>query len=228
MSEPLLQLDGVTKSFLNPEGTETLEVLRGISFAVQPGETVSVVGPSGSGKTTLLNLIGALDTPTTGSVKFSGEELSGLDEQGLAAHRNQQIGFIFQSHHLLPQLSMLENVLVPLLPTRKVNEEDLARAKALLERVGLGDRMDHRPGQLSGGECQRVAFVRALANKPRLLLADEPTGALDQQTANTLTELLLELNRDEETTLIVVTHAQGLAERMQRTLRIRDGLIEEG
>lgn len=228
MNEPLLQLDGITKSFLNPEGTETLEVLKGIDFTVQPGETVSVVGPSGSGKTTLLNLIGALDTPTTGSIKFSGEELSSLDEQTLAEHRNQQIGFIFQSHHLLPQLSMLENVLVPLLPTRKVEERDISRAKGLLERVGLAERMDHRPGQLSGGECQRVAFVRALANQPRLLLADEPTGALDQRTAATLADLLLELNRDEETTLIVVTHASALADRMQRRVRICDGLIEEG
>jgi len=228
MNEPLLQLDGVTKSFLNPEGTETLEVLKGIDFTVQPGETVSVVGPSGSGKTTLLNLIGALDTPTTGSIKFSAKELSSLNEQTLAEHRNQQIGFIFQSHHLLPQLSMLENVLVPLLPTRKVEERDIARAKGLLERVGLAERMDHRPGQLSGGECQRVAFVRALANQPRLLLADEPTGALDQRTAATLADLLLELNRDEETTLIVVTHASALADRMQRRVRICDGLIEEG
>ena len=221
----LLKLDGVTKSFLNPEGTETLEVLKGVDLEVCTGETVAIVGPSGSGKTTLLNMVGALDTPSAGSIQFAGEELSGLDELALAQHRNQQVGFIFQRHHLLPQLSVLENVLVPILPFQKVSAAQVERAQDLLKRVGLGERTDHRPGQLSGGECQRVAFVRSLANEPRLLLADEPTGALDQATADNLAELLIELNRDLNTTLIVVTHAASLAARMQRRLRIQDGRI---
>jgi ABC-type lipoprotein export system ATPase subunit len=227
MSNNLLKLDGVTKSFLNPEGTALLEVLKGVSCEVDTGETVAIVGPSGSGKTTLLNLIGALDTPTEGTIEFCGHALESLNEKELAQHRNQHVGFIFQSHYLLPQLSVLENVLVPILPFQKVSKEHIERAKGLLERVGLQDRMDHRPGQLSGGECQRVAVVRSLANEPQLLLADEPTGALDQLTADTLTALLLELNQELKTALIVVTHAQSLADRMQRSLRIRDGLIQE-
>ncbi|MFT5125763.1 MAG: lipoprotein-releasing system ATP-binding protein [Kiritimatiellia bacterium] len=223
----LLEVRDAKKQYQNPEGTETLEVLRGVSFQVDAGESVAIVGPSGSGKTTLLNLVGCLDSPSAGAVLFDGRDLSGLSEDELARHRNQSVGFIFQSHHLLPQLSVLENVLVPVLAYATVTPEHEAKARKLLERVGLGGRVEHRPGQLSGGECQRVAFVRALINEPRLILADEPTGALDRSTADGLTELLLELNRESNTAMIVVTHALTLADRMARKLEIADGMIHE-
>lgn len=223
----LLDVRDVKKQYQNPEGTETLEVLRGVSFQVDAGESMAIVGPSGSGKTTLLNLVGSLDVPSEGAVVFEGRDLSGLSGDELARHRNQSVGFIFQGHHLLPQLSVLENVLVPVLAYAAVTPVHEEKARKLLDRVGLDRRMEHRPGQLSGGECQRVAFVRALINEPRLLLADEPTGALDRTTADGLTALLLELNRESNTAMIVVTHAASLADRMQRQLEIADGLIHE-
>jgi ABC-type lipoprotein export system ATPase subunit len=226
-SAPLLKLEKVAKNYAAAEGAAPVAVLRDLSFDIAAGESVAIIGPSGSGKSTLLNLIGTLDQPTTGSVWLDGQDLSQLDEAKLAAIRNRHIGFIFQSHHLMPQCSVIENVLVPTLADRKGKHRDDApqRAEKLLQRVGLGERLHHRPGQLSGGERQRVAVVRALINQPKLLLADEPTGALDRASAQGLAQLLVELNREENVTLIVVTHALDLARQMGRVLELRDGQL---
>jgi ABC-type lipoprotein export system ATPase subunit len=224
--EPMLQLKEVSKRFASPGG-EVVHVLREISLDVARGEAVAIIGPSGSGKTTLLNVIGTLDLPTRGSVRFEGEELTRLNERELAEVRNRRMGFVFQSHHLLPQCTVWENVLVPTLATRNEVVRDGApeRARRLLERVGLGGRLRHRPGQLSGGERQRVAVVRALINEPHLLLADEPTGALDRASADNLGQLLVELNRELRLTLLVVTHSLELAQRLERVLEMRDGKL---
>ena len=187
------------------------------------GESIAIVGPSGCGKSTLLNIIGTLDQPTTGKVMLDGQDLNTLDGNALAALRNREIGFIFQSHHLLPQCTVMENVLVPTLAHGQTTATDEELGRRLLERVDLGDRLAHRPGQLSGGERQRVAVVRALINQPKLLLADEPTGALDQAIADKLGQLLVELNQEENVTLITVTHSGDLANRMARTLELMDG-----
>lgn len=223
---PLLRLEKVTKNYV-AAGAPPVAVLRDLSFNIEAGESVAIIGPSGSGKSTLLNIIGTLDQPTSGSVWLDSRDLSRLDEQQLAAVRNQQVGFIFQSHHLLPQCSVLENVLVPTIADKRGHAGDGAvdRAEKLLKRVGLSERLHHRPGQLSGGERQRVAVVRALINQPKLLLADEPTGALDRNSAQGLAQLLVELNREEQVTLIVVTHALDLARQMRRTLELRDGQL---
>jgi ABC-type lipoprotein export system ATPase subunit len=224
-SVPLLKLEKVAKNYAAAEGAAPVAVLRNLTFDIAAGESVAIIGPSGSGKSTLLNIVGTLDQPTTGSVWLDGQDLSQLDEAQLAALRNRHIGFIFQSHHLMPQCSVIENVLVPTLAERKSTTRDGApeRAKKWLQRVGLGERLHHRPGQLSGGERQRVAVVRALINQPKLLLADEPTGALDRASAQGLAQLLVELNREENVTLIVVTHALDLARQMGRVLELRDG-----
>jgi ABC-type lipoprotein export system ATPase subunit len=224
---PLLKLEKVTKNYVSAEGAAPVAVLRELSFDLTAGESVAIIGPSGSGKSTLLNIIGTLDQPTSGHLWLDGQDLSQLDERKLASIRNQQIGFIFQAHHLLPQCTVLENVLVPTLANNKSKARDGAteRAKKLLQRVGLSERLHHRPGQLSGGERQRVAVVRALINQPRLLLADEPTGALDRTSAQGLAQLLVELNREEEVTLMVVTHALDLARQMGRVLELRDGRL---
>ena len=198
-------------------------VLKGLSLVVAPGESVAIVGASGCGKSTLLNMIGTLDRPDEGEVIFGDKNLLTLNERDLAAFRNEEIGFVFQLHHLLPQCTVLENVLIPSL-VLKGSKED--RAKELLTRVGLKDRMYHRPGQLSGGERQRAALVRALINKPKLLLADEPTGALNREGADELMELLLELNREEQLTLVMVTHSRRLAGKLDRTLSLEDGILQ--
>ena len=225
---PLLQLQNVSKRYDSPESGEHLDVLRNVTFEVGRGSSLSIVGPSGSGKSTLLNIIGTLERPTSGTVVLSGREVSRLDDKELAKVRNQKIGFVFQSHYLLPQCSVLENVLVPTLPdkVRRKDNKVIGRAKGLLQRVGLAERMNHRPGQLSGGERQRVAVVRALINQPELLLADEPTGALDAASAAELTRLLLELNRAEGVTLIVVTHALDLARQMGSVYELRQGELK--
>src|SRR3989441_5371866 len=227
MSSPLLKLIDVSKRYESPTGAEAVAVLRDVTLEIRRGESVAIVGPSGSGKSTLLNIIGTLDRPSTGQVLLDGQELSRLDDTQLAAVRNRQIGFIFQSHHLLPQCTVLENVLVPTLANKDAALRNGAaeRAKRLLEKVGLSSRTAHRPGQLSGGERQRVAVVRALINQPKLLLADEPTGALDRASAQNLAELLVRLNQEEGVTLIVVTHALDLAKRMGRVLELRDGRL---
>jgi ABC-type lipoprotein export system ATPase subunit len=243
----LLQLTGVTKRYDSLGGTNSLPVLNGISLTITPGETLAIVGPSGSGKSTLLQIIGTLDRPTSGEILLDGKNLVALDDLQLAGVRNQQIGFVFQSHYLLPQCSVWENVLVPTLanPGRarysvraalpdnadgahgvmRPAELPAVRAARLLKRVGLGERLNHRPGQLSGGECQRAAVVRALINQPHLLLADEPTGSLDHTSATSLGQLLVELNREEGVTLIVVTHAMELAKRMGRVCELVDGKL---
>ena len=223
----VVELSDVVKTFRRGDGDESVSVLKGISFSIANGESVAVVGPSGSGKSTLLNIIGTLDHPSSGKVMVDGAQVHEMDELALADFRNQRLGFIFQSHHLLPQCTVLENVLVPTLASRdpRIQESAAERAPDLLKRVGLDHRMGHRPAQLSGGECQRVAVVRALINRPKLLLADEPTGALDGQSAEALSELLLELNREDGVTLIVVTHSMALATRMSRTLELRDGAL---
>ena len=201
-----------------------IEVLRGLSFEVRPGETVAVTGPSGSGKTTLLQIIGAMDRPDAGEVCVNGRALSGLDEAERAAFRNREVGFVFQAHHLLPQLTALENVLVPAW-SGKIGDALTARARDLLGKVGLRERVGHFPGQLSGGERQRVALARALILSPNLLLADEPTGALDQSQSQALVTLLLELNAESHTTLIVVTHAEACAARMGRRVTLTNGKL---
>lgn len=223
---PLLKLIDVSKSYEAIEGAGQLAVLDRISLEVNGGESLAIIGPSGCGKSTLLNIIGTLDRPTSGQVFLEGDELSGLDEEKIATIRNCKVGFIFQAHHLLPQCTVLENVLVPTLAGNKAGREGaMDRGKKLLERAGLGGRLSHRPGQLSGGERQRVAVVRALINQPKLLLADEPTGALDRAAADTLSQILVELNREEKVALIVVTHAVDLAARMQRQFELRDGKL---
>lgn len=221
-ADALLELRGVTKEFEGAD--EPTAVLKGVDLSVSAGETLAIVGPSGCGKSTLLNLIGALDRPTAGEIAFDGRDLLALNDTELAEFRNRSIGFVFQSHHLLPQCTALENVLVPSL-VNKDAESPRARAEHLLERVGLAGRMNSRPGKLSGGERQRVAVVRALINKPSLLLADEPTGSLSQAGAQSLSELLLEVNREEGIALIVVTHANSVAQTMGRVLELDDGKL---
>jgi len=220
-----LKVTDVTKRYGGPGGAGE-EVLRGVSLCVREGESVAVVGPSGSGKSTLLNIIGALDRPTSGTVTLDGQDLSGVADRELARIRNRRIGFVFQLHHLLPQCTVLENVLIPtVVADESLRADAPARARRLLQRVGLADRMSHRPGQLSGGERQRVAVVRALINHPALLLADEPTGSLDRARAAELADLLVELNGADGVTLLVVTHSESLAERMGRVLTLADGLL---
>jgi ABC-type lipoprotein export system ATPase subunit len=227
----LLRLTHVTKRYDAPDKAGALVVLDDISLDLTRGESLAIVGPSGSGKSTLLQIIGTLDRPSSGSVSLNGQDLSALDDRQLATVRNRQVGFVFQSHYLLPQCTVLENVLVPTLATDEAAARDGAseRAERLLKRVGLGERLSHRPGELSGGERQRVAVVRALINQPPLLLADEPTGSLDQTSARDLGQLLLDLNREEDVSLIVVTHARELAQRMARVLELKEGrLVQSG
>ena len=233
--EAFLELIGVGKNYGQASEAASapgsLAILRDVNLTVRRGEALAIVGPSGSGKTTLLNLLGSLDRPDAGRVRLGGQDLSALDEEGLARVRNRSIGFVFQLHHLLPHLTVLENVLVPTLALAgdggETRRSAPGRADRLLERVGLGDRLGHRPGQLSGGERQRVSVVRALINQPQLLLADEPTGALDQRSARELGRLLRELNQEEGVTLIVVTHSQELAREMGRVCELREGRLTE-
>ena len=223
----LLELKNIKKTFPMEEGAP-LTVLQDVSLAVKPGETLGITGPSGSGKSTLLNIMGALDKPTSGSVIFNGRDLGSAPDGELSRIRNREIGFVFQLHHLLPQCTVLENVLIPAIPLRKEIDETAVtkRAEALLERVGLGNHLHYFPGKLSGGERQRAAVVRALINNPKLILADEPTGSLDQASSDNLGELLLELNRDEGTALILVTHSLKLAKRMGRVYQLSAGRLE--
>jgi ABC-type lipoprotein export system ATPase subunit len=217
----------VGKSYAATGDAPATTVLRHVDLQLSQGEAVAIIGPSGSGKSTLLNIIGTLDRPSSGKVLLEGRDLSTLDERELALLRADAIGFVFQLHHLLPQCTVLENVLVPTLTggVRERLEQPEARARRLLERVGLSERLSYRPGQLSGGERQRAAVVRALINEPRLLLADEPTGSLDRASAENLARLLVELNREEGVALLVITHAPSLAEQMSRALELRDGAL---
>jgi lipoprotein-releasing system ATP-binding protein len=219
----MLLVEKVTKEF--PTRAEPLVVLRGASFELEAGRNVAIVGPSGSGKSTMLNIIGALEPPTSGRVTVDGEDPWCLDNRQLAAFRNRKIGFVFQDHYLLPQCSVLENVLVPTVAAGRVGSDTVDRARELLDRVGLADRMDHRPAELSGGERQRAALARALVGGPVLLLADEPTGNLDRSTADRIADLLLDLQQQERMMLVVVTHSQRLAEKMSRQLELDDGTL---
>jgi lipoprotein-releasing system ATP-binding protein len=222
----LLTLQNITKNYPGANGAE-LPILNGVNLELASGDSLAIIGPSGSGKSTLLNIIGTLDRPTSGTIRLAGEDLTALDDLGLADLRNRQIGFIFQGHHLLPQCTVLENVLVPTLASqdRTLRSSAPDRARKLLDRVGLSPRLEHRPGQLSGGERQRVAVVRALINQPKLLLADEPTGALDRASAANLAQLLVDLNREQNLTLIVVTHAPDLASKLQKTVELKEGKL---
>ena len=220
----MLEVEHLVKHYPAPDGP--LAVLDDVTLALAPGEAIAVMGPSGSGKSTLLNIIGTLDSPSSGAVRLDGANPFELDERGLAAFRNRRVGFVFQDHTLLPQCTVLENVLTPTLVAR---EGDLSgRARELLDRVGLSRRLQHRPGELSGGEKQRVALARALVMRPRLLLCDEPTGNLDHRSAETVASLLLELQSAQENILIVVTHSHELASRLPRVFHLTDGRLEEG
>ena len=223
----LLEVEHVSKSYSAEGGGVGLIVLRDVSLSLDPGQSAAIIGPSGSGKSTLLNIIGSLDQPSMGSVRVAGRDLSDLDDAAAADLRYQSIGFVFQSHHLLPQLTVLENVLIPVLAQRRPNAADEDYARQMLERVDLVQRLNYRPGQLSGGERQRVAVVRALINRPALLLADEPTGALDRDNALRLIQLLMELNREHRTALIMVSHAEDLARRMDNIWRLCDGVLAD-
>ena len=216
----MLRCASLTKTY--PSGGRRLTVLKDISFSVEPGAFVAIVGPSGSGKTTLLGLLAGLDRPTTGTVHLDGDELGAMSEDDLARLRARKIGFVFQSFQLIPTLTALENVQVPL---ELRGEPSADRAAELLARVGLGERGHHYPAQLSGGEQQRVALARAFSTRPRVLLADEPTGNLDARTGGTIIDLMTELNRDLATTVVLVTHDLDLAARARRTIRLADGAI---
>ena len=222
----MIQLKDVYKQYASPDTSEAVPVLAGIDMTIEAGSSVAVVGPSGCGKSTLLNLVGALDTPTKGQVFLDGQDLSGLDDKALAQLRNQKVGFIFQMHHLLPQLTVLENVLVPTLAQKTTEKSQYTSlARSLIDQVGLQDVMSHLPSQLSGGQRQRVAVARALINQPKVLLADEPTGALDQATAEQISDLLVEVHKAQSVTLVMVTHAQSLAARMDRLYTLDKGRL---
>jgi len=223
MSQPDLSVANLRKEYPTPG--DPLVIIRDVSFSLNRGEALAIMGPSGSGKSTLLYIIGALEPPTSGTVRVNGQDPFSLDGAGVAAFRNRQVGFVFQDHHLLPQCSALENVLIPTMAAAPAHtgEDPGQRARQLLRRVGLADRLDHRPAELSGGERQRVAIARALINQPPLVLADEPTGNLDRRTAETVADLLLELYQEENTMLVLVTHSLELAKRFPQRAELFDG-----
>lgn len=221
----MLAATDLCKSYPTPG--EPLHVLRDVSLTLQPGDSLAIVGPSGAGKSTLLHILGTLDEPSSGKVELAGVDPFQLSETQLARFRNREIGFIFQDHHLLPQLSVIENVLVPALAAGRPDAETKRRAVELLQRVGLASRQTHLPGELSGGERERVAVARALVNRPKLILADEPTGNLDTRTAQTITALLLRLQQEEQAILVTVTHSQTLAAAMADKQTLIDGRLQE-
>jgi len=219
-----LRLDDITRHFA--QGRRTFEVLKGADLTVRPGEIVALVSPSGAGKSTLLQIAGLLDTPTGGTVSIAGQQVSGLDDAARTAARRRLIGFVYQFHHLLPEFTAEENLAIPAMATGQSKPAALARAGELLDRVGLADRRSHRPAELSGGEQQRVAICRALVNRPRVLLADEPTGNLDPETAGLVFDMLLEVVRETGLAALIATHNHDLAARMDRTVRLQGGVIQ--
>ncbi len=223
----MLELVHVKKNFESPVETGSISVLKDINLKVETGKSLVIVGPSGCGKSTLLNIIGALDRPTDGKVILDDKNLAELNDNELAEIRNKKIGFVFQLHHLLPQCTVLENVLIPALADKKMfsQKETQQRAVELLEQVGLKKYLQYRPGELSGGQRQRVAVARALINKPMLLLADEPTGSLDKEASQNVADMLVELNRSEQVTLITVTHSRELAEQIGQIMKLNDGVL---
>ena len=221
-----IELTNVSKRYNSANGT-SLDVLKNISLSLKKGETAAIHGPSGSGKSTLLNLIGGLDTPDTGTIHVAGKNLSGLSADALAQFRNQSVGFVFQLHHLLPQCTLRENILIPSIAGHQPSASIVTRANELMERLSIDTRANHYPSELSGGERLRAAVARSLMNDPEVLLANEPTGSLDEENAIKLTDLLLEINQSLNLTLLVVTHAQTIADRMQVAYRIRSGSLEK-
>ena len=222
----LLQLQNITKGY-GQTGTHSYRpVLKGLNLELHQGEKVAIIGPSGSGKTTLLNLIGALDLPETGKVLFERTDITGYSKNELANFRNKKLGFIFQMHYLMPQLTLWENVLLPLLPQgNKISKEQKDWAENLIRKVGIWEQRNQKPSEMSGGECQRTAVVRALINKPKLILADEPTGALDEDNAAALSELLIQLSNEENVTLVTVTHSIELAGKMDKKFILKNGKL---
>ena len=225
MNDPVVQLTNLTRSF--EQGGVRIDVLRGVNLAVQPGEIVALLGPSGSGKSTLLQAVGLLEGGFGGRIEIAGTDASALDGDARTALRRDRVGFVYQFHHLLPDFSALENVVLPQLVANKPLAAAQDRARELLGALGLGQRLDHRPSQLSGGEQQRVAVARALANKPALVLADEPTGNLDRDTAESIHQLIVELNESLGTSFVIVTHEDRLAALAHRRLRMEQGLLAE-
>jgi len=234
MAEPaesaVVQVEELRKEYAARRGAavEKIVVLAGLHLTVRRGDSAAIMGPSGSGKSTLLHILGVLDRPTAGRVRLAGRDPFALSEAEAADFRNRELGFVFQDHYLLPQCSALENVLVPTLVRREERPEAAERARGLLKRLGLGQRMEHRPAELSGGERQRVAIARALINAPKILLCDEPTGNLDQAAGQSIAECLENLQRDDEVALVVVTHNEQFAKRFNRLLRLVGGSLEDG
>ena len=224
MTEPVLECRNVVREFR--EGASTLQVLRGVNLAVQPAERVAIIGASGSGKTTLLQIMGGLDEPTEGGVLINGAPMHGTTETKKGELRNRYVGFVYQFHHLLPEFTAEENVAMPLLIRREPKPAALGAARELLGRVGLGERLTHKPGELSGGERQRAAVARALITRPQLVLADEPTGNLDSGNGEHVLGLMLELNQELQTSLVIVTHDHAIAARMDRVLVLEDGVLK--